>query len=80
MQTEINYRAISGYITPKEDLAFYHPELKKTNSVYETVIVGYNSIIIIEHSDGYISYDSVLFKTENQAKKHLSTQYTTLLN
>lgn len=72
--------AISGYITPKVDLAFYHPELKKTNSVYETVIVGYNSNIKFEYEDGYTSYDTVLFATEAQAKKHLSTQYTTLLN
>jgi len=72
--------AISGTIQPKTELAFYHPELKKTESIYETVIVGYQSVIIFEYEDGMTSYDTVLFATEKQAKKHLSTQYTTLIN
>lgn len=70
--------AISGLIKPKNDLAFYYPELRKTNNVWETVTVGYESIIIFHYEDGLISYDVVLFKTEAQAKKHLSTQYTKL--
>ena len=72
--------AISGLIQPKTALAFYHPELRETNSIYETVIVGYQSVIIFEYEDGFTSYDTVLFKTIGQAKKHLSTQYTTLIN
>ena len=72
--------AVSGMIQPKTDLAFYHPELKTTNSVWEQVIVGYQSVTMFEYEDGYISYDTVLFATEKQAKKHLSTQYTRLIN
>ena len=70
----------NGYITPRTELLNFHPELKKTDSVYETGIIGYESVIRFEYSDGYIAYQTVLFATERQAKKHLSTCYTTLLN
>ena len=70
--------AISGSIQPKVHLACYHPELKETSCIWEQVIVGYLSVIMFEYEDGMTSYDTVLFATEKQAKKHLSTQYTKL--
>jgi len=72
--------AISGYIQQKTDLAFYYPELKKTSNIWEIITVGYSSVIMFVYEDGYINYDSTLFSTEKQAKKHLSTMYTNILN
>lgn len=70
--------AISGYINPVTALANNYPNLRTTQSVYETVIIGYESVCKYVYNDGLVSYHAVLFATENQAKKHLSTMHTNL--
>lgn len=69
--------ATSCRITPEENLACYRPDLKKTDSIYETVIVGYRAVIT-HHYEDWQSYETVLFASLEQAKKYLSTCYTTL--
>jgi len=72
------YISISGTVEPVYSLAVYNPELKQTNSVWETVLTGFQATLIFNYSDGVPSYQSQEFKTLKQAKNWLKTQYTTI--
>ena len=56
-------------------LAYFHPHLRTTNSVYEEVTIGYRAQIEQQYTEDSLPfYDSREFKTEKEARTWIKQQ------
>lgn len=65
----------STYIREDTALGVHYPDLKKTNSVYETVTIGYTAIVERMHESWeFPSREEKEFKTYEKAEEWISKQ------